>query len=224
MTSLQSVPSSCPPCPLCDSSATSLFAQDKRRCYHRCGECGLVWVPQRYFLDRQAEKEVYDQHCNDPGDMAYRRFLGRLFQPLSAQLQSGANGLDFGSGPGPTLSVMFAELGHTMTIFDPYYANDAMVWQHQYDFITATEVVEHLHSPRFELERLWSHLKDGGRLGVMTKMVLDADAFARWHYKNDPTHVTFFAVDTFTWLAQHWDAQLQFVAADAVIFRKNSFD
>lgn len=208
-------------CPLCTSSEVESFAQDSRRCYFECQRCHLVFVDQHDFLCAKQEKQVYDQHQNNPQDSGYRQFLSRLFEPVLAQLTDHACGLDFGSGPGPTLSLMFEEAGHSMRIFDPFYANDPLVWQQQYDFITASEVVEHVHQLGVELERLWHHLNRGGVLGVMTKMVTDVDAFGRWHYKNDPTHVRFFSRQTCRWLAQHWQAECEFFGADVVIFRKS---
>src|SRR5699024_8178290 len=118
-------------------------------------------------------------------------FLGRLFTPLAARLSPGAQGLDFGAGPGPTLSLIFEEAGYSMAIFDPFYAPDASVWQRHYDFITATEVVEHLAAPGREIERLLGRLRPGGWLGLMTKRVHSREAFGDWHYIRDPTHVTF---------------------------------
>ena len=141
--------------------------------------------------------------------------------PICKLLPAGASGLDFGSGPGPTLSVMFSERGYKMRIYDQFYADDRSVWQEYYDFITATEVVEHLRDPHFELNRLWHHVKPGGVLGLMTKMVTDSDAFSRWHYKNDPTHICFFSVTTFMWLAQYWGAAVEFYDNDVVTFFKH---
>ncbi|GIS59730.1 MAG: hypothetical protein CM1200mP2_19550 [Planctomycetaceae bacterium] len=42
--------------------------------------------------------------------------------------------------------------------------------------------------PGEELDRLWGCLSPGGVLGIMTKRVLDHEAFSRWHYKkrSDP--------------------------------------
>ena len=207
-------------CPVCYANEIALFVSDQRRSYYRCSECGLVFVDKRDFLSELEEKKVYDQHQNHPDDVGYRTFLSRLFNPMQAMLSAGAHGLDFGSGPGPTLSLMFEEAGCPMMIFDHFYANDTSVWAHSYDFISATEVVEHLHHPRFELERLWRHLKPGGVLGLMTKMVRDAAAFSQWHYKNDPTHVCFFSSHTFEWLAHYWQADIEFIGVDVVIFRK----
>ncbi len=208
------------PCPLCTIGRTALFHQDPRREYRRCDSCSLVFVPSRYFLPPEAEKACYDQHQNFPTDHRYRHFLNRLAQPLIEVLSPGARGLDFGCGPGPTLSLMLAEAGYPTVIYDPFYEPDPEVWQQQYDFVTASEVVEHLHHPFLELQHLWSVLEPGGWLGIMTKRVLSQSAFANWHYKNDPTHVAFFSDDTFSWLAVQWSAELRLVGQDVVLLQK----
>ena len=206
-------------CPLCQASESTQFCQDERE-YLRCPTCNLVYVPPRQFLSPEEEKAVYDNHENSTDDPRYRHFLSRLFTPLSQCIAPNSRGLDFGAGPGPTLSVMFKEAGHSMEIYDPFYASDTRPMQQQYDFISASEVVEHLHHPRRELEQLWSCLKPSGSLGIMTKRVADQESFSHWHYKNDPTHVCFYSVDTFRWLANHWRATLTVPDDDVVIFKK----
>jgi len=207
-------------CPLCDSGDAACFHRDHHREYLRCDNCGLVFVPPRYFLSPEAEKAYYDLHQNNPLDPGYRRFLNRLARPLIERLPPGARGLDVGSGPGPTLSLMLAEVGYPTAFYDPIYEPNAAVWNDEYDFITASEVVEHLHRPMSDLQRIWMVLKPGGCLGIMTKRVLNVTAFAQWHYKSDPTHVVFFSEETFTWLAQEWSANLQFVGDDVVLMQK----
>jgi len=135
----------------------------------------------------------------------------------------GSNGLDFGSGPGPTLSVMFEEKGHNVKLYDQFYALHPSVFDWRYDFVTATEVVEHLRYPQVELDRLWKCLKPGGYLGIMTKLVIDRDAFAGWHYKNEPSHICFFSRRTFKWLAALWKAEVDFFDEDVIIFSKNKY-
>ncbi len=207
-------------CPLCESIDSQPYYQDKRE-YYRCPSCFLVFVLPQYHLTSAEEKALYDQHENSATDSGYRKFLGRMFAPLSQQLSPQSNGLDFGSGPGPTLALMFEEAGHKMKIYDPFYATDRSVFDLKYEFITATEVLEHLHHPAKELDLLWSCLKQGGVLGIMTKRVLNQQAFASWHYKNDPTHVCFFAIETFQWLARKWGATLTVQTNDVVILIKN---
>ncbi|MBX3051120.1 MAG: class I SAM-dependent methyltransferase [Caldilineaceae bacterium] len=135
-------------------------------------------------------------------------------------MSAGSHGLDFGCGPGPTLSVMFAELGYPMAIYDPFYAPDESVLEKVYDFVTATEVVEHLRNPAQSLAQIWRCVKPGGYLGIMTKLVIDRAAFATWHYKNDDTHICFFSRKTLGWLAREWGAAPLFVGADITIFQK----
>ncbi len=207
-------------CPVCRGLPRELFFRDSRE-FFRCPDCELVFVLPCRYLSLQEEKAVYDQHENSPDDFEYRKFLSRLFEPMLQRLHPNSNGLDFGSGPGPTLSVMFEEAGHKMEIYDPFYAPDITPLSQQYDFITASEVVEHMHQPTEELDRLWSCLKPGGLLGIMTKRVTDQSKFAGWHYKNDPTHVCFFSKKTFQWFAAHWNAVLTIAGNDVVLFRKS---
>lgn len=206
-------------CPLCETDNLEILYEDTRR-FYGCQCCGLACVAPQQFLSREAERSHYDRHENSPLDLRYRRFLSRLCTPLLELLAPRSLGLDFGSGPGPTLSIMFAESGHRMAIYDPYYAPQPSVFEDDYDFITASEVVEHLHAPRVELNRLWECLRPGGYLGIMTKRLLGRQEFERWHYKNDPTHVCFFALSTFQWLADQWQAELLVPADDVVLLRK----
>jgi hypothetical protein len=208
------------PCRLCGAQRAALFWQDQRRDYYRCRRCCLVFVPPQQYLSAAGERAQYELHRNAPDDSGYRRFLGRLYEPLQARLAAHSHGLDFGCGPGPTLSVMLAEAGHHVELYDCFYAPDRSVLARRYDFITATEVVEHLHRPGEELHRLWALVRPGGYFGVMTKLVLDREAFSRWHYKNDPTHVSFFSRPTFAWLAEQWGAGIEFIGQDVIIFTR----
>ena len=207
-------------CSLCKNPNSVLFARDRRREYWRCALCALVYVPEQYFLNAAQEKAEYDLHRNDPDDAGYRQFLSRLTAALLPKLPASSSGLEFGCGPGPALAAMLSEAGHEVTLYDPFYAFDPPALERSYDFIAATEVVEHLHRPGLELDRLWSLLRPGGWLGVMTKLVIDVEAFQRWHYKNDPTHVVFFSRQTWTWWAARRSAELEFVGQDVMLLRK----
>jgi SAM-dependent methyltransferase len=207
-------------CSLCYSDKIDGYHRDQRRHYLQCGVCGLVFVPERYHLSAEAEKTVYDSHQNSPLDDSYRRFLTRLSVPLLERLTPQSKGLDFGSGPGPTLSVMLEDFGHRVALYDLYYAEDPAVLEDQYDFITCTEVIEHIARPRVVLEKLWALLKPGGYLALMTKQVTDEASFSRWHYKNDLTHISFFSRQTFAYLGSIWSVEPLFIGADVIIFRR----
>ena len=140
--------------------------------------------------------------------------------PLSARLLPGATGLDFGCGPGPTLSLMLTEQGFPTAIYDPIYANDPEVLQARYDFISCTEAAEHFTAPGLEFSRIFSMINSQGILAIMTKRVIDRQAFAQWHYKIDPTHVCFFSDETFLWLADRFRCRTEFIDRDVVILSR----
>jgi len=194
--------------------------RDKTRSYYFCPNCRMIYVPAQDLPSLKEEKACYDEHQNDPLDQGYRKFLSRMFEAMLKRIKKGEQGLDFGSGPGPTLSLMFEEAGFAMKIYDPLYADNPAVLEKRYSFITATEVVEHLHQPKAVLDKLWAILKEGGTLGIMTKISTGMEVFPAWHYKNDATHVCFFARESFKWLANEWQAQLEFVGSDVILIRK----
>lgn len=209
-----------PHCPLCASEDLSAYFEDKKRRYLHCLQCSLVFVPRRYRLSAEDEKATYDLHENNPEDQGYRRFLSRLSTPLLERLDPDQKGLDFGCGPGPTLSVVLAEQGHRMDLYDPFYYNDPSVLDNKYDFICATEVVEHMHDPDKDFTALFKMLNQGGWLGIMTKLVIDQLAFSKWHYIQDPTHICFYSRSTFAYLAQRFNAELGFIGNDVILLNK----
>jgi cyclopropane fatty-acyl-phospholipid synthase-like methyltransferase len=139
-------------------------------------------------------------------------------------LNPNQKGLDFGCGPGPTLSVLLEEQGQPVDLYDPFYYDDPSVFHKKYDFICATEVVEHLHDPNREFTALFKMLKPSGWLGLMTKLVTDEQAFRQWHYIRDMTHICFYSIGTFEYLAQRFDADLDVVANDVMLLKKKSMD
>lgn len=208
-------------CPLCYHFHVTLFWQDKQRCYVRCAQCCLIFVPARYWLDATAEQAQYDLHINADHDQGYRRFLSRVAVPLQARLAKGSQGLDFGCGPGPILASMLAASGFAMALYDPYYAPNRQVLSQQYDFVCCTEAIEHFYHPGKEWSLLLSLLKPGAWLAIMTKLALDKAAFSRWHYKQDPTHVSFFSRETFTWLATRDGLTVEFIGNDVIMLQKS---
>lgn len=210
-------------CPLCESNNLDEYFQDctkrSQRVYLQCEQCSLVFVPPRFYLSAEDEKAEYDRHNNDVNDDGYRRFLNRLWEPLQAHLKPNDAVLDFGCGPGPLLAKMMEESGMQVSTFDHFYQPDQSVLKSAYyDAITSTEVIEHLHQPKQVFEHWLSMLKPQGRLGIMTKLVTNKDAFATWHYKNDLTHVCFFSESSFRWLAQQYGVKLTIHGRDVMIF------
>lgn len=207
-------------CPLCQAQESELYCKDETGEYRLCTNCALVYVLEGEHLDEVSEKARYDLHTNSSEDEGYRKYLSKVSSPVLQRISKEACGLDFGSGPGPTLSLLFEEAGHEMKIYDHFYAKDEEVLAHKYDFITSTEVVEHLYRPSEVLDRLWNMLNSDGLLCVLTQPYVKQEAFSTWYYKKDPTHVCFFSLETMQWLASKWNAQLEIISKDIFIFTK----
>jgi hypothetical protein len=208
-------------CPLCQSKNHSLFLKDQNREYFLCSVCSFVFVPSQYHLSESEEKLRYDTHNNDPQDSRYRQFLSQLTLPLQELISDQSVGLDFGSGPGPTLSLMLEEEGYQVDLYDKYYAKDESVFVKEFDFITLTEVIEHLSDPIFELERLTSILKPGGCIAIMTQTMTKEIDFSKWYYKNDPSHIGFYNQESLIFLANYLGLESTF-HSDRVIFFINN--
>ena len=209
-------------CPLCKTTNSSKFYKEKFREYLRCLSCDFIFVPKMYHLSDAEEKSRYDTHNNDPNDHRYRHFLSQLLVPLLERISQKSNGLDFGSGPGPTLSLMLEECGHSVDLYDKFYANDISLFEKKYDFITATEVVEHLSEPMFEISRLIEMLNNQGHLAVMTQILTPQIDFSSWYYKNDPSHIGFFTKKSLSFLASYLNIEVYFISERVVFFQKNS--
>ena len=207
-------------CPLCRSIKCVTYFSSAKADYFKCGNCQLVFAPKEFHLSVDDERARYDSHHNDPNDIKYREFLSKVFEPLSSFLNINDRGLDFGCGPGPTLSVMFEEAGYKVDLFDKFYYPDKSIFNNKYDFITATEVLEHLHNPKKELDMLYSMLSNGGAFAVMTRMLTREIDFSSWFYKDDPTHVAFYSKETMNYLAEKWAADVRFFGSDVAIFFK----
>ncbi|KPA76084.1 hypothetical protein ABB37_08210 [Leptomonas pyrrhocoris] len=227
-------------CRMCSSDAV-LFHTDKTREYYQCLTCQLVFVPLEYAISEEEEKAVYDLHENVSGDAGYERFLSRAANPVIEYFSEGnvghnddkvRRGLDFGCGPCTVLANMLSASPHYFHVdsYDLFYFPQNARFLERigyYDFITATEVVEHLADPLAVLRTLWSCLQsNGGILVIMTKRVDGTiERFRNWHYIRDPTHISFFHEHTFAWLSNALPAcnetcEVKVVGPDVVILLK----
>lgn len=206
-------------CLLCKSDQHEFFFKDKLREYRRCTECSLLFVPRQFHVSPESEKARYDQHNNDPDDIRYHQFLERIAEPIKKHFKKGARGLDFGCGPTPLLAEILKSDGFIMEVYDPFYASDKSVLDGDFDFIAATEVIEHLNNPLEELRKLFSIIKKGGILVVMTRLYDDSIDFAGWHYKNDRTHVGFYSLETFGWLGRTLSVTCSQIESDIFVLK-----
>lgn len=207
-------------CPLCGSRRVAPFATQGVRRFLRCGRCDLIFLDPAQRLGPGEERARYETHRNDPRDPDYRTFLDRLLAPLLERLAPGARGLDYGSGPGPTLSRMLTEAGHPTVDYDPFFARREELLDRTWDFVTCSETAEHFFDPGREFRRLDRLLAPGGWLGLMTGIVDDTVDFGAWWYARDPTHVAFYSRAALAWIAEERGWELHPVSDTVVFFRK----
>ena len=207
-------------CPVCGDAHSELFQVLEAKPYWRCGQCLATFLDPAARLAPADERAIYELHENGADDVGYRRFLAQLTDALVPCLDPGAEGLDYGCGPGPALVRMLAEQGFQMAAYDPFFAPDTAVLQRGYDFITCTEVAEHWYHPGIELRRLDQMLRPGGWLGVMTRFQTDDSRFAGWDYRRDPTHVVFYRADTWRFMARKMGWHCEIPRANVVLLRK----
>lgn len=207
-------------CLICQSCALRHFLRINERDYWRCDACGATFLDSRHWLNAEDERAQYMLHENRAEDPGYRKFLGRLANPLCDALKPSQMGLDYGCGPIPVLAMMLEEAGHTMAHYDPFFHDDPRPLERCYDFVTASETVEHFYHPAQEFERLDEILKPGGCLAIMTCFQTDDARFADWHYRRDLTHVVFYAERTFEVIAAIHGWSCRFPTKDIVLMQK----
>ena len=211
-------------CPICMSDDTSIMHRGDKGSHYRefihCSNCDLVFVPRNQILSPSKQKDRYLQHNNDIMDEGYRKFLNKLYSTLVLRLNSGSHGLDYGCGPRPALAQMAKEDGFTISIYDPIFFPDKKVLEHQYNFITCTEAIEHFSDPRADFHKLDNMLSSGGLLGIMTGILESWSNFPQWYYHRDSTHINFFSKNTLTWISTLLNYQVSFPRENVAIFYK----
>jgi len=189
-------------CPVCRSGGAEVFLRVDEKTYWRCLICQARFLDPRVHPTWEAEYAQYLTHENHHEDPGYRRFLAKLADPLLAHLPAGAEGLDYGCGPGPALATMLCEAGHPVALYDPFFRPDRTMLDRRYDFVTCSETAEHFHRPAADFARLMGLLRPGGWLAIQTCFQTDDARFKDWHYRRDPTHVVFYRAETLHYLAE----------------------
>ncbi|MBW6508134.1 MAG: class I SAM-dependent methyltransferase [Desulfuromonadales bacterium] len=163
--------------------------------FWHCHGCDLIFVDAQGRPTLQREKDIYQHHQNSPEHHGYVTFLRRIIDPTLPLLNPTMRGLDFGCGPGPTLSVLLKREDISCDNYDPLFF--PALPSGPFDFIFATECFEHFHTPTRELQQLRQLLKPDGYLFVMTSLWHENIDLPTWRYLCDPTHVSFYHRRTF---------------------------
>jgi len=108
--------------------------------------------------------------------------------------------LDYGCGPEPVLSELLKREGLNCDVFDPHFFPELP--EGKFDLVVSTEVFEHFRDIEPELSRIRKSLSPDGFLAVMTAFHDAVESFGKWWYITDPTHICFFSMQTFEWIAE----------------------
>jgi len=204
-------------CPLCSSPNAAEFLRADRE-YWRCSVCALVFLSTEQRIRFDHEVARYDAHHNDPADSGYLEFLSKLANPVIERTSAGATGLDYGCGQTPALANLFADSGRPTVSYDPVYHPKHWLLKERYDFVTLSEVLEHVHEPHRLLTRMGELVRPDGVFGVMTQFLTGDIVFADWWYRRDSTHVCFYSDATMRWIAGHFGWTLTLPVPNVAIF------
>ena len=65
-------------------------------------------------------------------------------------------------------------------------------------------------------------LKKSGWLGIMTSFFSSDISFKSWHYIRDPTHVVFYTINTFEYIAQQYNWKCEINSQNVVLMQKTN--
>lgn len=188
-------------CGVCGHSGQTYYVDHKTSAkYYKCPECELIFLDDSSRYNAADEKARYQLHQNNIHDLNYQKFVDPAYQYLKSSLFQGAKLLDYGCGEGPVLSHLLQKDGFEVSLYDPYFCKNEEALQNQYDFIFATEVIEHFYHPGEEFKKLRKLLRPQGQLVLMTHFWDEKTDFESWYYRKDPTHVSFYSKKTMDWI------------------------
>lgn len=209
-------------CPLCrvTQNLTPVPGQDERDYYH-CASCELIFIPPSQYLRPDAEKARYEEHKNGIQYRGYVRFLMQAIKPALPLLKPGDAGLDYGCGPGPTLSILVEREGFSCQDYDPFFRPELPPGPHE--FIFATECFEHFFDPHDEMQKLGNLLKPGGLLIIMTQFWKKKKDLIKAYYFRDTAHCVFYHPSTMDFIADKYGYKIEYRGKKRVtILRKKA--
>lgn len=214
-------------CLLCQSPNSNAFKVVKKpeRSYFHCEDCDFIFMNPAERLTSEEEKQRYDLHQNEES-AGYLAFFDPLIKGVTDHFKAAGveslalTSLDYGCGPTATLSKLLSAHGFETSNYDAFYFTDTETLKRTYHLITSTEVWEHLHNPKMEIERMLSLLKPGGILAIMTSAHKGEAAFHDWHYRRDLTHVGFFSERSMNWIAERFRLHVVKMKSPYFIFQK----
>lgn len=191
-------------CKICDGATTSITDTKTQKTYHKCPRCSYIFLDEAFYVDEEREKRHYDKHHNSFESLGYVKMFEELIEEfVSPYMQEIKTALDFGCGEGEVLPILLENGGVECDRYDLFYFPKKVYEGKKYDLILSTEVFEHLSSPLEILKKLLLHLNKDGYIILMSAFHPDNDdEFFKWWYIRDVTHIGFFNMKTFEYIAQ----------------------
>jgi len=196
-------------CHICAKRVESFLDEKTNITYYVCKSCEYIFKDPSCHQDFSRQKERYNLHENDAEDLGYQAYFQRFLDFTLPLVEAPKMALDFGCGRTSLLATLLEAKGIACDYYDPIYHPDTLDESKKYDLIVSTEVFEHLHQPKEVFGSLVSRLKEGGYLALQTQFhPNDKEAFKKWYYHQDPTHIVFFRAKTFEVLCEQNGCEL----------------
>ncbi|MBI9010121.1 MAG: class I SAM-dependent methyltransferase [Tenericutes bacterium] len=209
-------------CRICGSLTRNLMDVQIRVTYSVCDECGFIYKNLEHHMDKESEHKEYLNHNNNFESIGYVKMFESFIEDFITPLSISGKVLEYGSGPGPVLKELLRRQGYDVYNYDPFFSPNTECLNQTYDLITSTEVVEHFVNPLEEFIKLKSLLNESGYLVLMTNFSeFNEPEFLKWWYRRDTTHISFYKIKTFEFLAFKLNLRLvSHNSKNVIIFKK----
>lgn len=186
--------------------------------FWQCKDCEFLFKDPKYWPTPKQEKARYEKHQN--GNEGHLQFLSPMIEFVGSLYSTKSIGLDWGSGPVPVLAEALSKKGIQMDHYDPFFYPTRPLNHKKFDFITLTEVIEHVFDPRLFVNDLTSRLKPSGKLFVMTEPYPGIKELGSWSYRRDLTHVGFYCEKVFLKFSEIFHLELTEQRKNIFVFDK----
>jgi len=196
-------------CPLClrITRDSDCLVGDLGTVFRRCAHCQLIFRTEPDYPEAEDEKARYLEHKNSADDRGYVDFLLRPYHFAQKHWDLPGPMLDYGCGYAPVFTQLMRDRGHRCDGYDPFFFPEG-IQRETYPTIFCIETAEHFHAARTEWRHLLELMAPGGYLTVTTDFWRDLDEFPQWYYQKDPTHVSFYHLDTLKFIAGEFQREL----------------
>ncbi|MDA7817524.1 class I SAM-dependent methyltransferase [Sulfurimonas sp.] len=208
-------------CKICQSDTHSIVNPKTKKIFHKCSTCKYIFLDEEFYVDQFLEKKHYDKHHNNLESLGYVKMFEDLVDEFVNPLHV-KRALDFGCGEGEVLPIVLERNSVSCDRYDLFYFPEKVYENKKYDLICSTEVFEHLQNPLEMLKQLLLHVEEGGYILLMSNFHPDNDEeFLKWWYIRDITHIGFFHLETFEYIAKKLNLEIvKHNSKNTIMFKK----